>query len=87
MKTVNMHEAKTHLSSLVNEEFIIARAGKPVARVIPITKPRRQMKYGWMTGTVPDDFDRLGEEEILDMFGLNDNSPDFIPLGDIAGER
>lgn len=80
MKIVNMHEAKTHLSSLVNEEFIIARAGKPVARVIPITKPRRQMKYGWMTGTVPDDFNEYGREEILDMFGLtDDNHPETNP--------
>ena len=80
MKIVNMHEAKTHLSSLVNEEFIIARAGKPVARVIPITKPRRQMKNGWMTGTVPDDFNEYGREEILDMFGLtDDNHPETNP--------
>ncbi len=54
MTVVNVHEAKTHLSRLLEavaagEEVIIARAGKPVARLAPIEKPPR--KPGAMKGT------------------------------------
>jgi prevent-host-death family protein len=73
MRTVNMHEAKTHLSRLVEqaargEPFIIARAGKPLVKVValeaePARKPQR---LGFMAGqfNVPDDFDTMGQEEI-----------------------
>lgn len=78
METVNMHEAKTRLSSLVEkamngEAFIIAKAGKPVVRVSAIDSPEiaKQRRLGFMKGhiNVPDDFDRMGEAEIVEMFG------------------
>ena len=78
METVNMHEAKTRLSSLVDkamkgEPFIIAKAGKPVARVNAIESPEAgtERRLGFMKGQirVPDDFDRMEEETIAEMFG------------------
>ena len=78
MKTVNMHEAKTHLSKLVEEAsrgepFVIAKAGKPIVKVTALTAPTgaRVRRLGFMAGqiTVPDDFDRMGSEEIEDSFG------------------
>ncbi len=78
MRTVNMHEAKTHLSRLVEraakgEGFIIARAGKPLVKVVPLdardaSVPRR---LGFLVGeiAVPDDFDRMGQDEIKRQFG------------------
>ena len=78
MESVNMHEAKTRLSQLVaraakGEAFIIAKAGKPVARVSAYNSPEesQQKRIGFMAGefTVPDDFDRMGQEDITEMFG------------------
>jgi len=78
MESVNMHDAKTRLSQLVaraakGEAFIIAKAGKPVARVTAYDSPEegQQKRIGFMAGefTVPDDFDRMGQEEIFEMFG------------------
>ena len=76
MQTVNIHAAKTQLSRLIEavqagEEIIIARAGKPVARLVPITtdaKPKRHL--GGLEGqfTIPDDFDTMFADEIADMF-------------------
>ncbi|HUN94721.1 MAG TPA: type II toxin-antitoxin system prevent-host-death family antitoxin [Bradyrhizobium sp.] len=77
MRTVNMHEAKTHLSRLVEqaakgEPFVIARAGKPLVKVMPLEAPAGgQMKrLGFMAGeiAVPDDFDRMDEAEIERLF-------------------
>ncbi len=77
MHTVNIHEAKTHLSRLIEravkgEPFIIARAGKPLVKVMPLNAPEaEQMKrLGFMTGqiAVPDDFDKMGSEEIEQLF-------------------
>ena len=77
MRTVNMHEAKTHLSRLVKdaaagEPFIIARAGKPVVKVMAVNAPDvgQSSRLGFLAGqiVVPDDFDRMGESEIRDMF-------------------
>lgn len=79
MRTVNMHEAKTQLSRLVEraakgEGFIIARAGKPLVKVVPLdardaSVPRRT---GFLVGeiAVPDDFDRMGQDEIERQFGV-----------------
>ncbi len=73
--TVNVHEAKTQLSRLIEaveagEEVIIARAGKPVARLMPLeaSKPRRQL--GLLAGrfTVPDDFDAPLPDDVLALF-------------------
>lgn len=78
MEIVNMHDAKTRLSQLVDkaakgEPFIIAKAGKPVARVTSIDSPDpgRERRLGFLAGQfqVPDDFDRMGEEEIAGLFG------------------
>jgi prevent-host-death family protein len=77
MKTVNIHLAKTHLSKLVEEAakgepFIIAKAGKPVAKVTALNAPTSAQvrRLGFMAGqiAVPDDFDRMGSEEIERMF-------------------
>lgn len=75
--TVNIHDAKTHLSKLVDraakgEPFIIAKAGKPLVKVVPLDQPRGQKRLGFMSGqfVVPDDFDRMGQAEIEDMFGV-----------------
>ncbi len=76
MQTVNIHEAKTHLSRLLEdvaagEEIIIAKAGKPVAKLVPIeSKPKARRKLGGLEGqfTVPDDFDDPLPDEILALF-------------------
>lgn len=75
MRTVNMHEAKTHLSRLVDaaakgEPFIIARAGKPLVKVVAIEPPPAKSRLGFMRGefTVPDDFDTMDQEEIEKLF-------------------
>lgn len=74
--TVNIHDAKTHLSRLVDqaakgEPFIIAKAGKPLVKVIPLDQPVSAKRLGFMSGqfSVPDDFDTLGQAEIEEMFG------------------
>lgn len=78
MKTVNIHQAKTQLSKLVEEaangeSFVIAKAGKPMVKVTALESPTGgQMKrLGFLAGqiSVPDDFDRMGQEEIEGMFG------------------
>ena len=80
MRTVNMHEAKTHLSRLVKaaaegEPFIIARAGKPVVKVTAVDAPDvgPDRRLGFLAGRirVPDDFNRMGVEEIDSMFSGN----------------
>lgn len=75
MKIVNIHEAKTQLSRLVNlaakgESFIIARAGKPLVKVTAINAPAEARRSGFLQGEieVPDDFDRMGEREIAALF-------------------
>ncbi len=81
MLTINIHQAKTHLSRLVDqaakgEPFVIAKAGKPVAKVTSLDAPEgaQVRRIGFMAGqiTVPDDFDRMGEAEIQRLFGLSD---------------
>ena len=78
MKSVNIHEAKTNLSKLVaevvkGEPFIIAKAGKPLVKVVALESPtpREVRRLGFMSGQmkVPDDFDRMGEDEIGRLFG------------------
>lgn len=81
MKTVNIHEAKTQLSKLVEEAskgepFIIAKAGKPVVKVTALSTPigSQVRRLGFMSGeiSVPDDFDRMGAEEIGEIFGSSE---------------
>ena len=78
MHTVNIHEAKTQLSRLDDEAasgepFIIAKAGKPMVKVIPLQAPTGEQvrRLGFLKGEiqVPDDFDRMGEEDIANLFG------------------
>jgi prevent-host-death family protein len=71
MRTVNIHQAKTQLSRLVEraakgEAFIIAKAGKPMVKVVPLDAPATKRPIGFMDGelTVPDDFDNMGQDEI-----------------------
>lgn len=77
MRTVNIHEAKTHLSRLVEraakgESFVIAKAGKPLVKVVPLDAPTcaQARRLGFMAGqiAVPDDFDRMGSAEIARLF-------------------
>lgn len=72
MKTVNVHEAKTHLSRLLaevaaGEEIVIAKAGKPVARLVPVTGRRAERVLGVDAGRVVinDDFDAPLPDEVL----------------------
>jgi len=74
--TINLHEAKTHLSRLVDqvaagEEILIARAGKPVARLVALERPAakpRKLGLGKGRFTFPDDFSNLHAVEIQRMF-------------------
>lgn len=77
MQTYNIHDAKTQLSRLVEqaakgEPFVIAKAGKPMVKVIALNAPESSQikRFGFMAGQiqVPDDFDRMGEEEIVQLF-------------------
>ena len=77
MQKINIHEAKTHLSKLIEQatqgdSFVIAKAGKPMVLVVRYepsgnSKPQRLgfLKNQFM---VPDDFDRMGDREIEQMF-------------------
>jgi prevent-host-death family protein len=78
MQTVNIHEAKTQLSKLIEqavkgEPFIIAKAGKPLVRVTALDAPtgKQRRRIGFMAGqiSVPDDFDRMHSKEIEQLFG------------------
>ena len=77
MRTVNIHEAKTQLSRLVEaaargESFVIAKAGRPMVKVVPLDAPaaeaRRRLGFLAGQGEVPDDFDRMGADEIAALF-------------------
>ena len=76
MLQVNIHEAKTQLSMLIDkvangESFIIAKAGKPMAKVIPFASADKEVKrIGFLSGQikVPADFDQLGKDQIIAMF-------------------
>ena len=81
MEIVNIHQAKCHLSKLLQgvaegRPFIIAKAGKPIARVTAIDAPESAQirRLGFLAGrvAVSDDFDRMGQEEILAQFGLDE---------------
>ena len=78
MITVNIHEAKTQLSKLVDkaskgESFIIAKAGKPLVKVVAIAAKKKPQRLGFLRGVidVPDDFDRVFEKEIAQLFGVD----------------
>ncbi len=76
MGTVNIHQAKTQLSKLVEqavkgESFVIAKAGKPLVKVTALDAPAQPRRLGFLKGeiAVPDDFNRMGEREIAALFG------------------
>jgi prevent-host-death family protein len=76
MRTINIHAAKTQLSRLVEdvaagEEIIIAKSGRPVARLCPLgAPPKARRQLGTLNGKlhIPDDFDEMFEDEIIAMF-------------------
>jgi prevent-host-death family protein len=78
MRTVNIHEAKTQLSRLIEramqgEPFIIAKAGKPMVKVTALSAPDAGTTHrlGFLSGqiAVPDDFNQMGLREIEQSFG------------------
>ncbi len=75
MKPVNIHEAKTRLSKLVErveagEEVVIARAGKPAAKLVPLAKARGRRQLGLLDGKfkIPEDFNAPLPESVLRAF-------------------
>lgn len=77
MEIVNNHEAKPQLSKLVEraargEPSVIAKAGKPLDKVVPLNQPKaaEAERIGFMKGQiqVPDDFDTVGTGEIATLF-------------------
>ncbi|WP_421760565.1 type II toxin-antitoxin system Phd/YefM family antitoxin [Devosia sp.] len=77
METVNIHDAKTHLSRLVDrvakgETVIIAKAGKPMVKLVPLEQPAvdTSRRLGGLEGRfkIPDDFDTMMADEIAEMF-------------------
>jgi len=79
VRQVNMHEAKTHLSRLVEEaaagqSFVICKAGRPMVRVTPLDAPTGSVpllqRLGLLRGacSVPDDFDQIDTAEMADLF-------------------
>ena len=75
MKQVNIHEAKTELSKLVDrveagEEIVIARAGKPAAKLVPLTKSRRHRRLGLLDGRfrIPDHFNAALPDSVVRAF-------------------
>ena len=72
MSTVNIHDAKTHLSRLLEdvakgEDVVIARAGRPIARIVPFDRGGKR-KLGALDGQIriPEDFDSPLPDEVLD---------------------
>lgn len=77
MVTVNIHEAKTHLSKLIDqavrgEPFVIAKAGEPLVRVEALDAPRTPSRLGFLRGEIriPKDFDTMGDAAIAALFGV-----------------
>jgi prevent-host-death family protein len=73
--TVNIHSAKTHLSGLLKrvqagEEIVIAKSGKPIARIVPIAEPPKPRVPGGAKGlmTMSDDFDAPLPDDLLEEF-------------------
>src|SRR5260364_405988 len=102
MRAVNIHEAKTKLSRLVNqaaqgEPFIIAKAGKPLVKVVPLDAPQAIQRLGFMEGEilVPEDFGQMGSAEIEQLFqirpystlSIHDDAGAIWPVFRRAGQR
>jgi prevent-host-death family protein len=76
MTVLNIHQAKTHLSRVLErveagETVIIARAGTPIAKLVPLDAQPAPRRLGFLAGEfrIPRDFDRLASEEIAALFG------------------
>lgn len=76
MTTVDVDDAKAHLLELIEravrgETFVIAKAGWPLVKMAALEGPPEPRRLGFLAGeiAVPEDFDRLGEEEIAVVFG------------------
>jgi prevent-host-death family protein len=76
MVIVNIHEAKTHLSKLVDgaargDSFVIAKSGKPLVKVAALDAPAKPRRLGFLAGeiSVPKDFDTMGEAVVAALFG------------------
>ena len=94
MKTVNIHAAKTHLSSLVEEaaageEIIIAKAGMPKARLMPLAKPVRERKPGMWKDLIKvyDNFDDPLPPDIAEAFGMTDERPPRHSRAPVVGQK
>ena len=79
MRTIDISEVKNSLDALIDraakgEAFVIARAGKPLVKVVPldVVAVGQTRRLGFLAGqiAVPDDFDRMGSDEIADIFGV-----------------
>lgn len=77
MDTVNIHEAKTHLSRLLaraaeGETVVIAKAGRPIAKLVPIDAPSigKKRRLGFLKSAfqIPEDFDTMGSDAIAEAF-------------------
>ncbi len=75
MEIINIHEAKTHLSRIVEtvfrgSEVILAKAGKPMVKIVPLQAQKREIKFGVLKGKirVADDFDALLPDDVLALF-------------------
>ncbi len=75
MSVINIHEAKTHLSRLIEQvragtPVVISKAGTPLVKITAIDAPALQQRIGFLAGAiaVPDDFDRMGSDTIAAMF-------------------
>lgn len=82
MQVINIHEAKTHLSRFVEqaaagEEIIIAKAGKPIAKLVSLQAPLARRKLGILGGKlkVPEDFDAPLPGEVLASFSRDPIEP------------
>jgi prevent-host-death family protein len=78
MDKINIHQAKTNLSRLVDraakgEPFVIAKSGKPMVKVVPLdmAPPAKERRLGFLAGriAVPDDFNTMGSAEVARLFG------------------
>ena len=95
MLTINIHEAKTHRPRFIEqaaagEEIIIAKAGKPVAKLVPLHSRPQRRKLGIAAGefTVPDDFDAPLPDDVLQLFEIDFariNARNIFPIDRSAG--
>jgi prevent-host-death family protein len=81
MTKVNIHEAKTHLSELVEkavngEEVVIAKAGEPMVRLIPVREKKSWIGMDEGKGWIAEDFNTLPDDLLAAFYGEDDESID-----------